>query len=83
MDPDQVHNVAFNKPAIGMRGYNEDEVDAFLDLIAAQLQSGAPPGSPGFQPPHTGRSHGRETSPESKGRRFFNGVVGIVRSITD
>jgi DivIVA domain-containing protein len=81
----QVREVLFSKPPIGKRGYSEDEVDAFLDLVAAQLQSGAPPpsGSPGLQPPPTGRSHGRDTSPESKGRRFLNGVVGIVRSITD
>ena len=27
-----VHNVAFSKPPIGKRGYNEDEVDQFLDI---------------------------------------------------
>jgi DivIVA domain-containing protein len=32
-----VHNVAFKKPPIGKRGYDEDEVDAFLDLIEAEL----------------------------------------------
>jgi DivIVA domain-containing protein len=32
-----VHNVAFSKPPIGKRGYNEDEVDAFLDLVEAEL----------------------------------------------
>ncbi|MGH3920348.1 MAG: DivIVA-like cell division protein Wag31, partial [Pseudonocardiaceae bacterium] len=31
------HNVAFSKPPIGKRGYNEDEVDAFLDLVEAEL----------------------------------------------
>ena len=30
---DQVHEVAFRKPRIGSRGYDEDEVDAFLDLV--------------------------------------------------
>ncbi len=35
---EQVHNVAFSKPPIGMRGYNEDEVDAFLDLVEAALR---------------------------------------------
>lgn len=32
-----VHNVAFNKPPIGKRGYNEDEVDQFLDLVEDTL----------------------------------------------
>jgi DivIVA domain-containing protein len=36
--PEQVHNVAFSKPPIGRRGYNEDEVDAFLDLVEAALR---------------------------------------------
>jgi DivIVA domain-containing protein len=38
LTPAQVHNVAFAKPAIGKRGYNEDEVDAFLDRVEAALQ---------------------------------------------
>ena len=33
--PEQVRNVAFAKPPIGKRGYNEDEVDAFFDLVEA------------------------------------------------
>ncbi|KAA2258664.1 DivIVA domain-containing protein [Solihabitans fulvus] len=37
LTPADVHNVAFSKPPIGKRGYNEDEVDAFLDLVEAQL----------------------------------------------
>ena len=36
--PEYVHNVAFSKPAIGQRGYNEDEVDTFLDLVVAALR---------------------------------------------
>jgi DivIVA domain-containing protein len=32
-----IHNVVFSKPPFGKRGYNEDEVDAFLDLIEARL----------------------------------------------
>ena len=41
LTPADVHNVAFSKPPIGKRGYNEDEVDQFLDLVEdtlAQLQ---------------------------------------------
>jgi DivIVA domain-containing protein len=35
--PADVHNVAFSKPPLGKRGYDEDEVDAFLDLVEAEL----------------------------------------------
>jgi DivIVA domain-containing protein len=35
--PADVHNVAFSKPRIGKRGYDEDEVDAFLDVVEAEL----------------------------------------------
>ncbi len=37
LTPADVHNVAFSKPPIGKRGYNEEEVDAFLDLVGAEL----------------------------------------------
>lgn len=37
LTPADVHNVAFKKPSIGKRGYDEDEVDAFLDLVEAEL----------------------------------------------
>jgi DivIVA domain-containing protein len=32
-----VRNVVFSKPPLGKRGYHEDEVDAFLDLVGAEL----------------------------------------------
>jgi DivIVA domain-containing protein len=35
--PADVRNVTFSKPPLGKRGYHEDEVDAFLDLIQAEL----------------------------------------------
>ena len=35
--PADVANVAFSKPPMGKRGYDEDEVDAFLDLVEAEL----------------------------------------------
>ncbi len=38
LTPEQVRNVAFSKPPMGKRGYNEDEVDAFLDLVEAALR---------------------------------------------
>jgi DivIVA domain-containing protein len=38
MTPDEVHKVAFAKPPIGQRGYDEEDVDAFLDLVEATLR---------------------------------------------
>ncbi|HZD13670.1 MAG TPA: DivIVA domain-containing protein [Pseudonocardiaceae bacterium] len=35
--PADVANVAFGKPPLGTRGYDEDEVDAFLDLVEVEL----------------------------------------------
>jgi DivIVA domain-containing protein len=29
--------VAFSKPRIGKRGYDEDEMDAFLDVVEAEI----------------------------------------------
>jgi DivIVA domain-containing protein len=37
LTPADVANVAFSKPPLGKRGYHEDEVDAFLDLVGAEL----------------------------------------------
>lgn len=37
LTPTDVRTVVFSKPPIGKRGYNEDEVDAFLDLVEAEL----------------------------------------------
>ncbi|PZS15565.1 MAG: cell division initiation protein [Pseudonocardiales bacterium] len=37
LTPADVHNVTFSKPPIGKRGYSEDEVDVFLDLVGAEL----------------------------------------------
>lgn len=37
LSPADVHNVAFKKPSLGKRGYDEDEVDAFLDVVEAEL----------------------------------------------
>jgi DivIVA domain-containing protein len=35
--PADVAAVAFGRPPLGMRGYDEDEVDAFLDVVEAEL----------------------------------------------
>lgn len=37
LTPIDVSNVAFGKPPRGKRGYDEDEVDSFLDLVEAEL----------------------------------------------
>uniref|UniRef100_UPI001447CF54 DivIVA domain-containing protein n=1 Tax=Gordonia paraffinivorans TaxID=175628 RepID=UPI001447CF54 len=39
LTPDDVHHVAFGRPPIGRRGYNEDQVDAFLDDVEATLRA--------------------------------------------
>src|SRR5271155_1304997 len=36
---EQVHDMKFAKPPFGQRGYNENEVDAFLDLVEAALRN--------------------------------------------
>nr|WP_280522664.1 DivIVA domain-containing protein [Mycobacterium fragae] len=37
MSAAEVNSVVFSKPPIFKRGYNEDEVDAFLEQVAQQL----------------------------------------------
>jgi DivIVA domain-containing protein len=37
LTPAEVHNVVFKKPPIGKRGYDEEEVDSFLDIIEVEL----------------------------------------------
>src|ERR671914_180933 len=37
LTPADVHNVAFKRPPIGKRGYDEEEVDAFLDEVEREL----------------------------------------------
>jgi DivIVA domain-containing protein len=36
---DDLRNVVFRKPPIGKRGYVEDDVDAFLDLVARSFET--------------------------------------------
>jgi DivIVA domain-containing protein len=42
--PEDVHNVAFSKSARGKSGYNEDEVDGYLERIEATLRDPAATG---------------------------------------
>jgi DivIVA domain-containing protein len=37
LTPAQLRGLTFGKPPIGKRGYDEDEVDAFLELVEAEL----------------------------------------------
>jgi len=37
LTPAEVHNAKFRKPPMGKRGYDEDEVDSFLDRVEAEL----------------------------------------------
>jgi DivIVA domain-containing protein len=37
LTPEQVRNVPFSNPPLGKRGYNENDVDAFLDAVAQQI----------------------------------------------
>jgi DivIVA domain-containing protein len=38
LTPEQVQKLAFSKPRFGKRGYEETEVDAFVDLVEAKLR---------------------------------------------
>ena len=64
LTPAEVHNVAFKKPPIGKRGYDEEEVDAFLDIVEVELSrlieennelKARPPSGP-MGPPNGGAS---------------------------
>jgi DivIVA domain-containing protein len=37
LTPADVHNVAFSRPRLGKRGYSEQEVDLFIDLVEQEL----------------------------------------------
>jgi DivIVA domain-containing protein len=38
MNAEDIYRIRFSKPPVGRRGYQTDEVDAFLDVIAARLK---------------------------------------------
>jgi DivIVA domain-containing protein len=42
---EQVHSVLFAKPPLFKRGYNEDEVDEFLDTVETTLRDPTAPGA--------------------------------------
>lgn len=39
MTPEDVRDIQFSKPPFGRRGYNEDGVDQFLDLVTEVIES--------------------------------------------
>ncbi|MGW1740172.1 DivIVA domain-containing protein [Nocardia sp. NPDC001965] len=41
MTPEEVHEIAFARAPFGQRGYREQDVDEFLDLVAAALRGRA------------------------------------------
>jgi DivIVA domain-containing protein len=84
--------VAFSKPPIGKRGYNEDEVDAFLDVVEEQMKSQQaafpPPPQAGFALPSTDQLPARHASArhaddETWARRMFNVVIGFFARVMD
>ncbi|MBH0774977.1 DivIVA domain-containing protein [Nocardia bovistercoris] len=42
LTPRDVHRVRFSSATVGRRGYHEEEVEAFLDLVAASLAADGP-----------------------------------------
>jgi DivIVA domain-containing protein len=77
---EQVRTVAFSKPPNGKRGYNEDEVDAFLGLVERQVSAGpgaSTPPAAGFTPPPAGPSAARHPAGETWAGRTWNVVVGF------
>jgi DivIVA domain-containing protein len=56
LTPEQVRSVGFSRPPRGKRGYNQDEVDAFLDRVEAALRDPA----------------GRTLTPEQVGNVVFS-----------
>jgi DivIVA domain-containing protein len=84
---EDVRNVAFSKPPIGKRGYNEDEVDAFLDMLLTHVAArpGAFPAPPqdAVAPPPARRSRSKHERPQSRYRRITDNVLSIVEWFTD
>ena len=39
LTPSDIRNVAFRKPSLGRRGYDEQEVDEFLDAVESTISA--------------------------------------------
>src|SRR5690348_8648743 len=88
LTPADVHNVAFKKPPIGKRGYDEEEVDAFLDVVETELarlieenndlrsQGGAAAGATGVG---AGEADAEVTSLREENQRLQSHVAELER----
>jgi DivIVA domain-containing protein len=76
-----------SKPPIGKRGYNEDEVDAFLDRVEAAMSStslgGLPPPPQATLSAAPGGSPTRHARSESRSHRFQENAFTIIGQIID
>jgi DivIVA domain-containing protein len=70
---EQVRDVAFSKPRAGKRGYNEDEVDAFLNLVEEHLRSRRDGLSP---PPHAGFAAPPASQPPPRSEGWIRRLLG-------
>jgi DivIVA domain-containing protein len=66
LTPEHVRNKVFAKPRIGQRGYNENEVDDFLDLVEAALQD------PTARTLTAEQVHNKAFSNPPRGKRGYN-----------
>jgi DivIVA domain-containing protein len=94
LTPAEVHNVAFKKPPIGKRGYDEEEVDAFLDIVEVELArlieenndlragGGAAPGPDGDARPAPQADAGPELAAvREENGRLHNRVAELERAL--
>jgi DivIVA domain-containing protein len=92
LTPAEVHNVAFKKPPIGKRGYDEEEVDAFLDIVEVELarlieenndlRARISSGQPAPAPAQAGSDNGAElASARDENGRLQNRIAELERTI--
>lgn len=83
-----IKRVAFSRPPIGKRGYNQDEVDTFLDLVESEISrlDGSPVGPDAGQQyplqtrPVSSRGMANEGSTKARGLRSI-GIGGWLAAI--
>src|SRR3954454_2522379 len=95
LTPAEVHNVAFKKPPIGKRGYDEEEVDAFLDIVEVELSrlieenndlrarigSGQPAPAPAAAPAAQADNSAELTAAREENARLQSRIVELERTI--
>src|ERR1700710_1159686 len=96
LPPAEVHNVAFKKPPIGKRGYDEEEVDAFLDIVEVELArlieenndlrarvgSGAPAAAPPGAPAAAGADPAELAAAREENGRLQGRVSELEKAIS-